>query len=92
MRIKIPGDEKDQCYLCHRVGRMEIHHCLHGIRRKKADDYGLTVHLCPLCHRLLHDHGVGDLLLEQTAQLAFERHYRSDGREKWMKEFGKNYL
>lgn len=89
MRIKIPGDEKDQCYLCHRYGRMEVHHCLHGIRRKKADDYGLTVHLCTLCHRLLHDHGHGDLFLEQTAQAAFERRY---GREKWMQEFGKNYL
>ena len=68
---------------------METHHCLHGIRRKKADANGLTVHLCPECHRQLHDHGTGDLYLEQTAQRAFEKRH---GKEKWMQEFGKNYL
>ena len=89
MRTNMPGDKKDQCYLCRTGGRMELHHCLHGIRRKKADIYGLTVHLCPMCHRMLHDHGTGDLFLEQEAQRVFEGRY---GREKWMQEFGKNYL
>lgn len=89
MRSIIPGDEPYRCFLCQRYGALQVHHCLHGVRRKAADEYGLTVHLCPVCHALLHDHGVNDLFLEQTAQNTFERKY---GREDWMKVFGKSYL
>ena len=89
MRTVIHGDVDDRCFLCHRGGALQVHHCVHGTRRKKADEYGLTVHLCPICHTLLHDHGYNDLFLEKTAQLTFEREY---GREEWMKIFGKSYL
>lgn len=89
MRTVIHGDVDDACYLCHRGGALQVHHCVHGTRRKAADEYGLTVHLCPICHTLLHDHGYNDLFLEKTAQLTFEREY---GREEWMKIFGKSYL
>ena len=89
MQTKIPGDEPYRCFLCQRVGKMQVHHCLHGSRRKAADAYGLTVHLCPMCHTLLHDHGTNDLYLEQLAQNTFEREH---SREDWMKIFGKSYL
>lgn len=82
-------DQVNRCYLCGRYGQMHLHHCLHGIHRKNADKYGLTVHLCPECHRELHDHGKDDLYLEQTAQRAFERLY---GREEFLKVFGKSWL
>ena len=85
----VSDDAVDRCYLCKRYGRMQVHHCLHGSRRRAADAYGLTVHLCPMCHTLLHDHGVNDLYLEQTAQAAFEREH---SREEWMRIFGKSYL
>lgn len=82
-------DDTKECYFCGKQGTLHIHHCLHGSRRKKADKYGLTVYLCPHCHQQLHDHGVGDLFLEKRAQKYFEDQY---GHEKWMQEFGKNYL
>ena len=81
--------EEKKCYFCGRTGTLHHHHCLHGSRRKKADKYGLIVYLCPHCHSQLHDLGVGDLFLEKKAQKYFEEKY---GHEKWMKEFGKNYL
>ena len=68
---------------------MQLHHCLHGIHRKNADKYGLTVHLCPECHIALHDKGEHDLELEQIGQKAFEREY---GREEFLRVFGKNWL
>ena len=61
---------------------------LHGSRRKAADRYGLTVHLCPACHRLLHDSGIYNVVLEELAQLTFEETY---GHDKFMEIFGKNY-
>lgn len=83
------GDQEDTCYICGRYGKMQTHHCLHGIRRKKADEFGLTVHLCPMCHKELHDNGYYDLTLERVAQKAFEKKY---SHEKFIEVFGKNYL
>ena len=65
----------DECYICRAQGALETHHCHHGSRRKKADEYGLTVKLCPRCHRLLHDKGYYDRYLQKVAQQAFENKY-----------------
>lgn len=82
-------DDKKRCYLCGQAGVLQKHHCLHGIRRKAADKYDLTVYLCPTCHMELHDHGIGDLKLERLAQKHFEEKY---GHEKYMEVFWKNYI
>lgn len=89
MRSIIEDDLPNRCYLCSRYGGMHIHHMLHGAYRKAADRYGLTVHLCPECHRKLHDTGVNDLALEQIAQAAFEKTHT---REEFMEIFGRSWL
>ena len=78
-----------RCFICGRSGALHTHHCLHGCRRHKAEQHGLTVELCPECHRRLHDYGEHDRDLEQVAQRIFEKKH---GHEKWMQEFGRNYL
>lgn len=89
----IPFDREDMCYLCHSYksygNPMQVHHCLHGIYRKAADKYRLTVHLCVNCHVALHDRGVNDNSLERLAQRTFEKKY---GHELFMQVFGKNWL
>lgn len=87
--FSVIDNDNTSCFLCGRRGAMHRHHALHGSRRKKAEEYGLTVYLCPICHQELHDHGKNDLELERLAQEKFEEVY---GHEKWMKEFHKNYL
>lgn len=89
MNSIIQGDQKDRCYICGRHGNTHVHHMLHGVHRKNADHYGLTVHLCYTCHMNLHDHGIKDLDLEQEAQRAFERKY---GHKEFMTVFGRNWL
>lgn len=84
----IPGDDPNHCYLCGKWNPEHVHHCLHGSRRQMADKYGLTVHLCTRCHMDLHDKGIHDRDLEETAQEAFESRY---SHAEWMKIFGKNY-
>lgn len=88
----IPFDREDMCYLCHSYksygNPMQVHHCLHGIYRKAADKYRLTVHLCVNCHVALHDRGVNDESLERLAQRTFENLY---GHEKFMQVFGKSW-
>lgn len=84
----IPGD-RDRCFLCNREGiPLQVHHCLHGSRRKFADKYGLTVHLCVKCHMTLHDTGKWDRELEALGQRAFEERY---GHKRYMQESGKDY-
>lgn len=89
MKSIIPDDSDEACYICGRGGALQVHHMCHGSRRKMADKYGLTVHLCPACHMALHDKGTLDLELEQRAQRVFEQRY---GHDEFMRIFGKNYL
>lgn len=88
MKTIIPCDSDERCYICGSHRNLQVHHCLHGSRRKAADRYGLTVHLCVDCHMALHDLGEHDRELEAIAQKAFEAQY---GHEEFMRVFGKNY-
>ena len=90
MNSIIIGDTKDQCFICQRWGQTEEHHMIHGTAgRKKAEKYGLKVHLCHDCHMKLHDKGKFDRALQYIAQENFEKNF---GHEEWMKVFEKNYF
>lgn len=83
------------CFFCGRTDRLEKHHAIHGTaNRKKAEELGLWVWLCPECHRSTdgvhgkNGHGK-DLAVKMAAEYAFLKHHSMD---EWMKEIGKNYL
>lgn len=44
----------EECYICGKVGLTETHHVFGGSYRQLSDDFGLTVELCPACHRFIH--------------------------------------
>lgn len=91
MNSIIYGNRKGKCYACGRYCATECHHMMHGPDRNNAEHYGLTVYLCPSCHRKLHTdpkHRL-DHKLQRLAQLAFMERW---GKEEWMKVFMKNYL
>ena len=84
-------DNGEECYLCGRGGCLEVHHCIHGTgRRRLADEDGLTVHLCPDCHRKLHDHGICDRQLQAAAQRCWEN--KNGTREDFIRRYGRNYI
>lgn len=83
-----------RCYLCGAYGSLEKHHIFEGNpNRKWSEKYGLTVHLCPYCHRdnkhgahsdpIIADH------LHKIGQRAFEKNY---SREEFYHVFGRYYL
>lgn len=88
-------ENADYCFVCGRYGQTERHHAIFGTaNRKKSDKYGLTVYLCPDCHRGTNGvHGKSghalDLQLKRIAQKKFEEKY---SHEKFMNVFGRNYL
>ena len=84
------------CAECGTRENIEIHHCIHGTAgRKFATKYHLLVGLCSRHHRgpegVHHNPNSHELdeKYEKLAQEAFEAKY---SHEKWMKEWGKNYL
>lgn len=77
------------CYICHRQAS-DIHHMIHGPDRKKAEEDGLVVPLCRVCHSKVHFGGGGlDRELKRTAQLWYEEEHT---RDEWMKRYGRNHL
>lgn len=82
--------DKKECFVTGRTDNLEVHHCLDGSRRKKADKWGLVVYLTHDTHQAVH-FGDSKLIyaLRRAAQKRFEELY---SHELWMKEFGKNYL
>jgi hypothetical protein len=93
--VKSIIEQREQCYICGTVLSLEKHHIFYGTaNRRKSEQYGLTVLLCPEHHRgTFGVHGACghelDKRLKMLGQRQFERIY---SRDKFMQEFGKNYL
>lgn len=89
----------DYCWLCGRNGStdpLDRHHIFGGPYRKKSERYGLTVRLC-------HDrcHIFGESAAHQNADTMLRLHQYGQRKvmeeqgwttERFIKEFGKNYL
>ncbi len=85
-----------RCYRCGSCQNLQVHHCIAGAYRKKSDKYNLVVYLCAECHtgsRGVHTTREGMKwwreYLMPIAQTKFEETY---GHDKWMMEFGHNFL
>lgn len=85
------------CFICGSRRDLERHHCMKGsANRRLAEEDGLWVWLCPLCHRGTYGvhgregHGL-DLDLKKIAEAKW---LRMTGKTKadWIKRYGKNYL
>lgn len=89
-------DNLDRCLICGTYQGVEVHHCIHGVgRRKLATKYHLVVGLCQAHHRGTNGcHGKNgaklDLELKRLAQKSFE--FKRGDREDWIKIFGRSYL
>ena len=95
MESIIPGDDK-YCYLCKQRGLTsrgyEVHHMIFGTgKRRLADEDGLTVHLCSLHHRMLHDRGDYKRELQELAQETWMNHYNGT-KEDFIRRYGISYL
>ena len=91
MRQSIVEKHDFECYICGSMRNLQIHHCIHGNKRKLADREGLTVHLCLACHHRLHSTGLYDLELKQAAQMAWQRVHHADAAA-FRALFGRSYL
>ena len=102
MAKSIMHNKKDgTCYLCillngdctTRTGLQE-HHVMSGTaNRKLSEKYGIKVYLCIQHHifgpSAVHNNINMQRILQRKAQETFEKRY---SHEKWMEDFGKNFL
>lgn len=82
-----------QCVICHSTN-VHKHHIFEGTaNRKKSEQDGFYVYLCPRHHNMSND-GVHfnkelNLMFKRQAQTEYEL---SHTREEFIKRYGKNYL
>ena len=85
---------KYECYLCG-CRASEEHHIFNKYNRKKSTKYGLTVYLCPLCHRInkdsVHVSNETNIKLKKIGQIAYMDHYNKN-KDEFREIFSKNYL
>lgn len=85
--------KEKRCFLCGSIRNLEKHHIFGGANRKWSEKYGLTVELCPFCHRDNQEgvHGNREKMdaLHRIGQEAFEKTHT---REEFRGIFGKSYL
>ena len=86
--------KEKECFVC-KKRQVHEHHIFMGTsNRKKSEQYGYKVFLCPHHHNM-SDEGVHfnkplDLSLKAMAQKHFEKNHGS--RADFIKEFGKSWL
>ena len=92
MTKSIVTKDLERCFVCGSSLRLEMHHCIGGTaNRKQSDKHGLTVPLCPDCHRGpkgVHHNKQLDLYIKRYAQMQLEKEFSY---AEFMKVFGKNY-
>lgn len=84
---------ESKCFICGAQTPTEEHHLFGAFNRKRSDKDGLTVRLCPDCHRTgkkaVHLNKRMMQALHKLGQRAYESYY-GDG--SFLKEYGRNYL
>ena len=86
-------DDLTRCYVCGRIGNLEIHHVMSGVaNRPLSTKYKLIVALCPEHHRGktgVHTDYMLNERIKRDAQFEFERTHTH---AEWMRIFKKSYL
>lgn len=84
---------RKECYICRTQRNLIVHHVYAGSRRQTSDRLGCVVSLCAEHHNMydfsVHVNHDMDMTIKKDCQRKFEELY---GHDKFMEEFGKNYL
>ena len=83
-------EENGKCFICNRqLKKLDKHEALGGSNRQKSIQYGLVYYLCRKCHQKADLDKNTRNKLQSYAKKQFIKIY---SKEKFLKEFGKNYV
>lgn len=85
---------KKECFVCHTIYNLHLHHIIFGKNRKKCDEDKLMIYLCKDHHEGTYGvHGKKghnlDLELKRMAQRKYEETHT---RDEFIKRYKKSYL
>lgn len=87
--------DTSRCFICHSRQWLEWHHIFGAALKKKSEKYKLMVRLCHYCHNEppngVHQNREIRRKLQAFSQKKAMKHYGWD-KDRWIKEFYKNYL
>lgn len=88
-RFSILQNDKTKCFLSGRCLKLDTHEAFGGSNRQKSIQWGLVYYLCRKCHSKADIEKEIRQYLHDYARIMFIKKYN---KEKFLKEFGKNYL
>lgn len=88
-RTSILQKDDSKCFLCDVKTKLDKHEAFGGSNRQKSIEWGLVYYLCRKCHSKADLDKNTRAYLHYFARGEFIKKY---GEEKFLKEFGKNYL
>lgn len=83
--------EYAECEHCGRMNASENHELFHAASRSKSIKYGAQMVLCQPCHQAMHSHPNIELPYKRVHQFRIMQEQEWD-RERWLQEFGRNWL
>ena len=90
MKSIMPFDVIGRCYICKANCHTDTHHIFQGSNRQASDKYGLTIQVCRVCHRRIHQTPKPFEYLKSEAQIRAMEKYKLTI-EEWRKLFRKDY-
>jgi len=88
-RFSILQKDSTICFLCDMPVELDKHEAFGGSNRQKSIEWGLVYYLCRVCHSITDTDQIIRQYLHDYARTIFIKKYDA---EKFLKEFGKNYL
>ena len=79
------------CLLCGKTGPTEKHHLMSGTaNRRLAEEDGLFIYLCPMCHQIVHMDRKVNWTTKAFAEKVW-RDYYGKSKEEFIKRYGKSF-
>lgn len=88
-RYSILTNDLEHCYICIKAKKQDFHEIFGGSNRRKSMEWGLVIPICRECHR---EWDVNKDLKRQIRNEAKTRFTKIYSEEKFLMEFGKNYI
>ncbi len=88
-RFSILQEDNTRCFVCTKqFKKLDKHEAFGGSNRQKSMEWGLVYYLCRKCHQKSDTDEITRDYLHDFARQKFIKKY---DKEKFLKEFGKNY-
>ena len=88
-RYSIVTDNLTICYICQKRRKDDLHELFGGSNRRKSIEWGLVIPICRVCHS---EWKTNEEMRKKYQEDGKQKFYKLYSKEKFLEEFGKNYI